>query len=292
MEDNFDDSERQIRAWAVEANTAVMNLMPLCAPIKDIEVDRELKRAVMLLSTACWGTTQTILYLVAGFRLWDAEVLTRSLTEGTIKFGYILEKPETFAARCTEYRFALPSVAKLRWHARAEAAINASPPNTPEIELRPFRDLLVPDDQRASVRARYPREARANLERRWGFTELVESVSKPDGAFGPGAKALLHHYSLASHLYHMSYEGVDMPLERDQREPERKMAIQKAHAAQLLASSYNLAVLRILVLCRFCGISLEALRGKMTESKSLRDQLNFANGQWSSIEYPDLMRPD
>lgn len=289
MGSNFDESEAIIRGWAVQTNTAVMSFLPLCAPIKDIEAARELKRSVMLLSTACWGTTQTILYLVVGLRLWDAEVLMRSLTEGTIKFGYILERPEAFAARSTEYRVELPAVAKLRWHARAEAAIKAAPPNTPEIELRPFRDLLVPDEELASIRSKYPRELRADLERRWGFTELVEAVSREDGAFGPGARALLHHYSLASHLYHMSYEGVDLPFERDQREPPRRAAIQKAHAAQLLSSCLHLAVLRINVLNHFLGWASAELRDKMGECKPLLEQLNVANDQWSKLEYPDLM---
>jgi hypothetical protein len=82
--------DERIKRFAVLGNQALLDLMPLNAPLKEIQAEHNHKRALMLLSTECLGRSQTIFYLVLGLRLWDAEIVSRALFEGTVKFAYIL----------------------------------------------------------------------------------------------------------------------------------------------------------------------------------------------------------
>jgi hypothetical protein len=280
-----DPISSRIQGWARRGDAAVLELMPLHAPLRELPGEHRHKRAIMLLSTSCLRATESVLYLVEGMRLWDAELVMRSVVEGTAKFGYLLESPAMFTARCIEYRDALPSIAKLKWHAKAGEALNALA-GTSLAGCRPYRELHFAEEELDAIRSAYPRETRNELERRWGFTALVEAVSKPGGAFGPTARALLHGYSVASHLQHMSYEGTDMPMERDTRPERRREAIELAHAAKLIGHCFHLTSLRVIAILRFLKRRPDALGEVHARHESLIVELKRANEEWEEMEYP------
>jgi hypothetical protein len=280
----------RIKEWAQRGYTALLELMPLHAPLKDIAGEHRHKRAVMSLSTSCLQETESVLFLVSGLRLWTAEIVTRAVVEGTAKFGYLLESPATFTARCIEYRDALPMIAKLRWHAKAEEALNAL--GEGGVKRQPYRDLLLEKEELDQIKAAFPREVRRDIERRWGFTELINVVSRSGGAFGPEGRALLHGYSASSHLIHMSHEGVDMPLERDQRPEERRDAIALAHAASIVNDCLQFTVLRLGALYRFANVPAAPLAAASKRLEEFGRELEAAAGEWHKIEYPDLSAAD
>lgn len=210
--------------------------------------------------------------------------MMRSIVEGTAKFAYILESPATIVQRSIEYRDVLPTISKLRWHAKAVAAL-AALGNDGSVGQQPFRDLLLSESEVAEIRAAYPRDMRRNVERRWGFTELIAAISKPGGAFGPVGEALLHSYSVSSHLIHMSYEGVDMPLERDQRNHQRREAVELAHAARLISDCFQFTFLRAGAIFRFLGKPEMSLFDIQNRHSKLFEELRQATRDWEETEY-------
>jgi len=274
----------RVRQWVNRCDAAVAALMPLHAPLKDLQGEPRHTRALMLLSTACLGTTGSALHLIEGMRLWDAERLMRSVVEGTAKFGYLLESPATLTMRCIEYRDTLPAIAKLRWHRHATEAIEALG-TTPETELRAYRDLVLSEEEVEEIRATYPREVRRDIERRWGFTALVDAISRPGGAFGPTGRLLFHEYSAASHLHHMSYEGTEMPLERDHRPKERRESIELAHAAKLIDGCFRFTQLRALAIYRLLALDTEPLADIEARHGTLLSELDEASRNWERVEY-------
>jgi hypothetical protein len=165
----------KINDWVIRGDQAIAELMPLHSALNDLSGTPRHKRAIMLLSTACLGSSGTVLHLVEYGRLWDAELVMRSLVEGTVKFGYLLEHPNTFTSRCMEFADVLPTIALLRRHDRAAEALKALP-GTDEVNTRPFLDLLLSGEEISEIRATYPRQMRRDIERRWGFAALVDSV--------------------------------------------------------------------------------------------------------------------
>jgi hypothetical protein len=264
---------------------AFRELMPLHAPLNDLVGSLRHRHAMRALSSACLRGTDSALYLVHGLRLWDAELVLRSVLEGTLKFGYVLESPATLTIRCVEYSDTLPSIAKLRWHDKATAALTAVR-NPHADEWQPFRELLLPEEEVERTRAAYPRKMRAEVEGRWGFTALVNAVSKQGGAFGPGAKSVLHSYSVASHLQHMSCEGVDLPFERDTRPQARREAIELAHAARLVSDCFHYTFHRVGAVLRFFGRPTDQLEDVRARHQPLLAELKEAGVEWTRIEYP------
>src|SRR5260370_34912208 len=106
---------------------------------------------------------------------------------------------------------------------------------------------MVSGKELEEVRKDYHGELRNAGEGRWGFTSLLTAISKPSGAFGPVGRSLLHPYSVGSHLIHMSYEGSDLPLERDSRPDERRDPIVGAHAAVLISDCLDFAHVRAII---------------------------------------------
>jgi hypothetical protein len=280
----MESADDRIRTWALLGDNAVADLKPLYAALGDLPGGPHDRRALMSLSAACLGSTTSVLYLVAGKRLWDAELVMRSVIEGTLKFGYLLETPADFSARCGEYREALPALAKLKRHKKAREAI-AALADSGEAGARPYRDVLLEEPELAEIRTTYPHDMRRDLERRWGFPALVRSVSAKSGAFGPTTQALWYSYAVASELQHMSHDGTEMLLERDSRPKDNRQAIELAHAAKLVGDCFHLATLRVVALLRFLGRPTEAALAVNDRHAPLTDELAKAYSDWLDIEY-------
>jgi hypothetical protein len=276
--------EQQIRDLAQRGYAALFSLAPFMKPLNDVVADRRHKHALMALATACLRESEAIIFLVQSRRVWSADVLMRSVLEGSVKFAYILESPATFAARCIEFRDVLPAIAKLRWHGKAEEWLNAVGENGSR-EQRPYRDVLLSEKELEELRTAYPRELRSAVESRWGFTSLLTAISKPGGAFGPVGRSLLHPYAVASHLIHMSYDGSDIPLERDSRPDERRDAIGVAHAAVLINDCLDFAHVRANVVHRYTGHPPDELYAELKRQGPLRDDLSALVREWEDVEY-------
>jgi hypothetical protein len=276
--------DEQVRRLAHEANEALLGFAPAFEPMKAISSAPNHRRALKLLSTACLGSSQSVLYLVRGLRLWDAEIVIRSVFEGTMKFVYLLENPTTFAERCTEYSEVLPTISKLRWHIKSAEALSALG-DEGDISRQPFRDILLPEEEIQAIRDKYSRETRQKIEARWGFTELVAAMSRPGGALGSVGRSTLHSYMVSSHLAHMTHEGIDMPVERDMREQERRAAVTLGHAARVISDCLELTMLRATSVWRFIGRPPDDLLEMRARNERLFGELNKASDQFSEIEY-------
>jgi hypothetical protein len=276
--------DERIKRFATKGNQALLDLMPLHASLKEIEAEHNHRRALMLISTECLGRSQTMYYLMVGLRLWDAEIVVRALWEGTVKLAYILEKPSTLNERLIEFSEVLPAISKLRWHGKAEEAL-AALGDDGSLGKQPYRDMILSPDELSETRLKYPREVRRQVEGRWGFTELVTAISKPGGAFGPVGRSSLHRYMVSSHLIHMTYEGVDMPLERDQRSPERREALRVSHAARLASDCFELAFLRVGAIRRFLNQPVSDLFEIRKRHEELFEDLAKAMDAFSQTEY-------
>jgi hypothetical protein len=283
-------NEDRIRRLAHDGNTALLDLAPANQALKDIVAAREHKRPLILLLSACLGNSQTVLYLVMGLRLWEADIIMRSVFEGTVKFAYMVENQATLAERCIEYCDVLPTISQLRWHGKALESLKALGDDG-SVSQQPLRDMVLPDEEIQAIRTKYPRDVRQKIEARWGFTELVTALSKPGGAFGPVGRSALHGYMVSSHLAHMSHEGVDMPMERDTREQGRREAITLAHASRLVSDCFELAFLRSACIRRFLDRPVDDLFEIRKRHEPLLRELHDASDEFGKAEYGGVPPP-
>lgn len=283
--------DADIQRLAHETNEAMLGMAPAFQPLMSIPAKKEHQDSLKRLSTACLGNSQSVLYLVRGLRLWDAEIVLRSVFEGTIKFAYLLESPSTLDERCHEYSEALPTISKLRWHMKSEEALKALG-DQGEPSRQPFREILLTEAEIEALRKQYPREVRQRIEARWGFTELVAAMSRPGGALGSVGRSALHSYMVSSHLIHMTDEGVWMPYERDIRPQARRDAITLGHASRLMSDCLELTFLRAISIRRFLGISPKDLFEIRARNEKVFDELHKAGEQFTEVEYGKKQEPE
>jgi hypothetical protein len=240
---------------------------------------------VSFLLTATARASESAFLLCAYGQLWDAEVLIRSVLEGSLKLAYLLQARETFAARHSEYADQLFKIALLKDHRKAQSLLAAvSDPDAPQ--WRPIRELLLSDNEAAQLSARNDKVARRGLETRWGFTGLIGELSRSGDPYFKGLGALAHSYSMASHVQHADVVGASIALERGRRSVERRDAIHLAHEGRLLSDLLDFLFVRLAVGYRFVGADISQLAKVQAEIDDARVPFRQAAERWLQVEYP------
>lgn len=277
----------KIRALVELADARLLKLLVLTKPIIEFQefTDGE-RRVLSWLSTASLRTSGSVLVLLEAGKIWDAEILSRTVFEGTLKFCHILSDRDQLRARLTEYEHILPDINSLADHEKTERVI-ASLPFTDEATLKPLNELVLSEEQRETILRRYPRQDRRRLQTAWGFTGLVEQMVRSGDGMGGLAAGLLHGFVMASHVAHADWVGVGMVKEREYRESERREAADYAHAARVISDQLWYCALRLTIGYRFIGASTERILKLMSDDSELWERLSEAQRHWYRVEYGD-----
>lgn len=275
----------QQRAWAEGALTTARNILPEMSPVATFAEWKPVQRQTLSwMLSASARTSESALLLCAWGQLWDAEVLVRSVLEGTLKFAYMLQARETFEERHREYTEDLFDISRLKDHRKALDLLD-SVKDPDGDEWRPMRDLLLSEEEVAEISGRLDKAARRALETRWGFTGLVGALSRSGDPYFRGLGALAHSYSLASHIQHADKHGTSIPLDRDLRSAERRDAIHLAHEGRLLSDVLHFLFVRLAVGYRFVGADparLSAIKERIDEAC---EPFRQATKDWHSTEF-------
>ena len=283
------DSEELLgkqREWAERVLMTTRNLLPQMSPVSNYSGwgARE-RQTISYLLTATARTSESAILLCAYGQLWEADVLVRSVLEGSMKLAYLLQAQETFARRHGEYADQLFDIAMLKGHRKAKNLL-AAVPNPEASEWLPIRELLLSDDEVDRLSALYEKAVRRRLETRWGFTGLIGELTRSDDPYFKGLDALAHNYSMASHVQHVDVVGASIALERDRRSMERRDAIHLAHEGRLLSDLLAFLLFRMAVGYRFVGADMSSLEKVRTAIDEATKPFQRAAEEWQHIEYP------
>lgn len=283
-----------LRAWAGATQRLLVSTSQLMGAVwNSPEIgERETDTTLAVIYNACFSTSDSALGLAAAGKTWDADILIRSVYEGTTKFVFICHPDAAERLRrVREYRIELPDVASMRDHSRLETLLPMLPdPDAPE--WRPLREMLLSAEGVEELRSEYPRARRRELEQRWSFSEITGWLSKSGIGDFAGFTGLLHGYGMSSHLAHVDWTGAHMVWERGRRSTQRMNAIEMAHGGRIMADTLTAAALRVAAAYRYKGFSLEPVRKASLEQSSLRDRFAAADNEWRTIEYPDTSADD
>lgn len=277
-----------LRLWSYQANTALIEALALFEPFfRTTEyVDRS-KGTLIELHTSCFAASQAVLIMVREGRLWEAEMLNRSVFEGTCRFLWLCEgTPDARKDKTDEFLDVMPDLSRLRRHNRAEEYVRLFDSVADAQTLRPIRDLILPELELASLRSKYPRADRQRIEHRWSLVTIVRELSKTDLPGMDLLPAALHTYGMSSHYLHQDGVAVLVRKDREDRGPERKSAIEAAHAARLLNGVISFMLLRIFAAYRTEDLDATGVAAFFSEQKdgwmtTMRD----AYDRWYEVEY-------
>jgi hypothetical protein len=276
----------KFRGWAEESLLLLRQLLPLMSPVATYEKWSVAERMDLgALLSACARTSESAVLLVAYKQLWDAEILVRSVAEGSLKFSYLLQKHESFNQRYQEYSHDLWKIALLKDHGKATELLSVLH-DRDDPKWRPIRDRLLPAEERNQISDEFARAARRTLDGRWGFSGIMNDLIRSGDEAFTNCACLAFGYSLASHIHHADHLGTSLPLERAARSPDRQDAIELAHGIRLLHDTFVFLHLRLLIGYRFIGHDRALVASAWTRVENLFKSFGPIYENWMAIEYP------
>lgn len=167
------------------------------------------------LFTTLHSTSVSILILVQNqSALHDADILLRSVMEGTIKYCYIMNgTQEQRSNRYHEYRHMIPDIDKLSDHVKAVETIDILKEFSCENVIPAFEVHVLSEDDRAELQKRYPKEMRRKLKQKWGYQSILRDLANEREVY----KTLigtLSTYALTSHFCHYDWTGLSSRTEQ------------------------------------------------------------------------------
>jgi hypothetical protein len=281
---NSEELFRKQKSWAEGGLFLFRELLPLMGLVGRYSGWTPAEgRALGHLLTASARSSESVMLLCAYGQLWDAEVVARSVLEGSLKFAYILQDRAKFQRRLREYAEDLFQIGILKDHQKA-ADFLAAMPNPDSEEWKPLRDILISEAEQDRIGKQFPSDVRRALETQWGFTCLLRALTTSEAGL-PELKSLAHGYSVASHIQHADYTGTSIAFDRDTRSHERRDAIHFAHLEKLISTVLASLMLRLGVGYRFVQQDVTPLKTAAEKIAALKRSFGTPYGDWMRIEY-------
>ncbi len=275
-------------SWTSSASHLIGEYFDFVKPYIDQEYDGihpQVRFVNAQLFIDCHLTSESVLILVRAQKEWDADLITRSVVEGTLKYVYMLVgTAEESRQKVVEFWETLPSFATVRRSERAKTILEKV--EDPEsIRWKPFRELVLSDAQIASARDGTNRQARKRLDEQWSFSGIVHHFNQSNERELNAFAGLALGYANSSHLIHKDGDGVAMVWERYRRDPSRQAAIKLAHSARLVSDVCVFAEIRARYLLRACGVPASGIDSICTRYTELFKKLQEAYELFTEIEY-------
>jgi hypothetical protein len=280
--------EQYLSAWSSFSSHFIGDCFDLATPYVDREyagIDPYVKFVSGQLYLDCHLTSESVLILIRESKEWDADLLCRSVMEGSFKYIYMLSGvTEEVRSKAEEYWFILPKFSDIK-HSERAARLLQELPNPAAIEWQPLRDLVVNNEEIDSIRKDYTRPQRQALEEKWSFSgiskQFMQSTDEGLRLFG----MMAHGYGMSSHFIHKDADGVGMVWERAMRPASRKEAVMLGHAARVVSDICTFSKLRLLYLLKYCGGDVRSIHKLEKNHALLFEQLEMANAQFNRTEY-------
>lgn len=246
------------------------------------------------LVVTCHLTSESAILLLLHNRLWDVEMLMRSVLEGTMKLAFISTSDKTLReSRADEYWNILPDMDRLRDHERLVALL-ADVDNPDDDEWRPFRDMLLDASMIDELRQKYPRSMRRKLQHQWTFNELAKKVSPPNSSNSKfnNFRAFAHAYAIGSHLLHQDGVATGVILDHSSRSSLRRTSKEFVHASRVTQDLVVFSYFRAQFIYRMLQISVKPINGIHARWEECAKEISAAGMEWRAIEYGDVNDPD
>lgn len=281
--------ERIFKSWSGLASHFIGECFDVSKPFIDDEyagVAPLVRFVAAQLYIDCHLSSESILLLIHDQKEWDADLVARSVMEGSLKLTYMLQgEPHDIERKVDEYWNILPQFASIKHSERAGRFIHEVPdPDNPN--WLPFKELILDESAIAAIRSKYSRQERKTLEESWSFTGICRTFAKSDDEGLKLFAHLAHGYGMSSHLIHKDADGIGMVWDRFRRDPERQTAVKLGHSARIVSDVCTFAKLRLYSLLRACKQPTDSI-GTIEEryQELLFDELDKAGNQFTDIEY-------
>ena len=235
--------------WSCEGIEIVDAYLDLASQflLEKPSIDPRTQWVLRYLALSCNQSTNSAFLLIANVQTWDAEILLRSVIEGTIKFVYLcLGEENDYISKSEEYLLHLPNIGEIKQQQRIRSFFQMiENPDSDEYAI--LREELIEDSELEELRNQYPREKRRLLEQKWAFNEIANMLTKNETAikgFDALRYLLAYTYGLGSHLAHKDATGLRLIHNRLQKSLEDAELHELAYASRQINDLIMMAIFR------------------------------------------------
>lgn len=203
----------------------------------------ELNRFVLVqLFASLYSTSESMISLVRDGKLHDAEILLRTIIEGTIKYLYMASgELEVDNKEIGEFYLILPKIQNMRNNNKMKTVILQYQQMTGK--NHPFLEAIISEEEIARLNTEYPRKVREEIERKWSFNNILrELIEKNEGY--KELCGLFYAYSLSSHYIHQDGNSLSIQFESMKTISKGEERFELAFAARLLSNVITMFLLR------------------------------------------------
>ncbi len=221
----MDELVNKLSQWVSVSSDAIDACLELTAPflLEKPTIDPKLQWILRYLALSCNTTSISSLLLINQAQLWDAEILLRSVTEGTIKYVFLcLGNDLELSEKATEYLESLPELDELTSHKRIESFLaNVGNPDAPEWDI--LKNELLSPAEFTNLQSKYPRRTADALRQKWSFNEIGRVLSESNSQipdFEGLRRLFAYSYGLSSHFIHQ--DGTAIKIRWHQGKPKEE----------------------------------------------------------------------
>lgn len=238
------------------------------------------------LFTMLHSTSATILTLLSEeMALPDADVLLRTVMEGTVKYCYLLNgTPEERKAKYEEYRYALYEMEMLSDHNKALETLGIFKEFSIENSTIPFEANILPDDYLNGLRSKYTKKQKDEIKKRWTYQAMLRSLArnKPEYKAQLGS---LSTYASTSHYAHFDWTGLSSrhaQLKANAHNTDTHYDV--VHAFRIISNILSFAMFRVWEYTNVYGTKSQETHQILGEmAKEVRELDAFANKVLSDL---------
>lgn len=267
-----------ISIYTYEVMQLLRKLIFSLAPFYKIEAKvSELNQHVTVpLFTSLYSTSESILILVHEKGIWEADILLRTLIEGTIKYIFLMagdakENEEIIK----EYYYTIPEIKKISQHKKAKQALELL--KLYSDEKHPFEVSILTEEELKLLEEKYPQKLRKEIEQKWGFGSLLKSLIDRDKKY-KNLVGLYYTYAFSSHLIHFDGDCVKMRQDTLMKYVyEKDDALDLAHAIRIISNILSLGIIRTSEYISHYGIEIKNLADNIKDIEGFLYELENKN---------------
>ena len=130
-------------------------------------------------SQVYYSTYESMISFVGEWKLDDAEIMLRTIVEGTIKYLYLsLGDLKTDKEEIIEFYSVIPMIQNAKNNNKKKSVIDEYKHGT--MDVHPFTKSLMSDEEIEAIFKLYPRKIRQEIERRWSFGHILGELIEDD----------------------------------------------------------------------------------------------------------------
>ncbi len=222
------------------------------------------------LFTQLYSTGESILMLTSHGSIWEADILLRTLFEGTIKYIFMMQDClEKKSDLIEEYYRIVPDMQKISDHEKATEAINIF--KSKGIEKHPFQLSLLAEEELEKLKEKYSKNRIRELSQKWSYKNILRNLIEKDNKYEALATTL-YTYSFSSHLIHYDGECLKQRagalMNNDFRNDK---SLDLAHLLRIISNVVSLGTLRVSEYVKVYHLDV------VLYGKNLDDNFSFLN---------------